>query len=139
MRTRIPRARLELLRRVALFKGMSDAELTRVDQLMDDITFEPGRVLAEEGRPGSEAFVVVDGEAEVTIVGRTVAVVGPGEVVGEMALVDAAPRNATVTARTPVHALVINPAGFAALLEEAGVSRRVLATVVRRLRTVEAG
>ena len=137
MRTRIPAGRLELLRRVSLFRGMSDAELARVDSLMDDITFEPGQVMAREGRPGHEAFVIVSGEAEVTIGDRRVALVGPGEVIGEMSLIDNAPRNATLTSTTCLQALVIDPAGFGALLEEAGVSRRVLTTVVKRLRAVE--
>ena len=138
MRTKIPAGRLELLRRVTLFRGMSDAELIRVDKLMDDITFEAGQVLAREGRPGHEAFIIVRGEATVTIGDREVAVVGPGEVIGEMSLVDQAPRNATLTARTRIEALVIDPAGFGTLLEEAGVRRRVLTTVVKRLRAVEA-
>jgi CRP/FNR family cyclic AMP-dependent transcriptional regulator len=137
MRTRVPASRLQFLRRVSLFRGLSDAELARVDRLMDDVTIEPGHELVREGGVGHEAFVIVAGEADVTIGGQKVAVVGPGDVVGEMALVDQSRRNATVRARSPMQVLAIDPAGFGALLDEAGVSRQVLKTVVRRLRAAE--
>jgi CRP-like cAMP-binding protein len=137
MRTRVPASRLQFLRRVPLFRGMSDSELARVDRLMDDVNLETGHELVREGSFGHEAFVIVAGEADVSIGGHKVAVVGPGEVVGEMALVDHSPRNATVRARSPMQVLAVDPANFAALLDEGGVSRQVLKTVVRRLRAAE--
>jgi CRP/FNR family cyclic AMP-dependent transcriptional regulator len=138
MRTKIPPRRLELLRRVPLFRGLSDAEITRIDQLVDEIDRAPGAVLTRQGQVGAEAFVIVSGTAAVTIDGSEVAMLGPGDMVGEMALVDPAPRNATVTVRTPMVALVVDRRGFGAVLREAGVRQHLLEMVVRRLRAVEA-
>ena len=59
---------------------------------------------------------------------------GPGEFVGEMSLFDAAPRSATVTALTRVEALVAGTQGFATLLNDAAVLRRLAASLARRLR-----
>jgi CRP-like cAMP-binding protein len=138
MRTKLPPSRLQLLRQVSLFRGLSEAELARIDRLVDDVELEAGHVLTREGRSGSEAFVIVSGTAAVTIGGAEMAMLGPGEVVGEMSLIDNAPRTATVTARTPMVVLVLDPRGFSGLLGEEGANRQVLRSVVRRLRALEA-
>lgn len=96
-----------------------------------------GDIVTREGDPGDTAYIIVSGEAEVTIEGRTVATVGPGEIVGEMALLDGSPRVATVAASTPMRLIAIPQDLFGALLEERSVAARLLATVVGRLRAVE--
>ena len=137
MHTKIPASRLEQLRRLAIFAPLSDAELVRVDRLVVDIDLEAGHVLTRQGRVGRQAFIVVDGQGAVTISGRPVATVGPGDMIGEMALIDGQPRTATVTAITPMRVLVLDPASLNSLLIEAGVARRVLKLVTGRLRAVE--
>ena len=61
---------------------------------------EPGDILFREGDDGEEMFAVIDGELELQVAGRAVDRVGPGAIVGEMALIDRSPRSATVVARS---------------------------------------
>ena len=70
-------------------------------ELADDVDAEPGAVLVDQGRVGQECYVILEGEASVYVSGEHVATSGPGSMVGEMALVEHKPRNATVVADTP--------------------------------------
>ena len=88
---------MELLRGVSLFSACSKAELSRIASLADQIEVPKGKVLTREGEPGSEFFVVVEGQASVMIGERgRVAPMGPGASLGEMSLLDQGPRTATV-------------------------------------------
>lgn len=121
------------LRDVELFAGLDRKSVRLVGSITTSIDRPAGTVLIEEGRPGLEAFVVIDGEASVTVDGREVGVVGPGEVVGEVALLDNRPRTATVTALTPMRVLVLSRAEFNTLLDRVpDVTRKILATVQAR-------
>ena len=103
--------------------------------LFDEVLLAPGERIVGEGEPGRELFLILDGEAAVTVHDQAVATVGPGEFVGEMTLFERAPRSATVTALTPMRTLVAGAQSFAALLNDAAVLRRLAATLARRLRT----
>jgi CRP/FNR family cyclic AMP-dependent transcriptional regulator len=129
---------LKMLRSVPLLAGLTDRELTWVDRLVTLVDVEAGDVLTTEGTTGREAFVLMSGTAVVTIAGREVATVGPGDVVGEMAVLDGQPRTATVTALEPMRVLAIDPRSFRTLLGEPGIARKVLAAEVARLRVADA-
>ena len=78
------------------------------------------------------------GEADVTRGGRPVATVGPGEYFGELSLLDDSPRNATVTARTPMTLLRLRRREFAAVLDSwPGVAHKLLQQMARRLRLAD--
>ena len=66
----------------------------------DGIKFPAGAVIFEEGTKGLEMYVIVEGEVEISLRGKTLAVASAGEIVGEMALLKNAARSATVTAKT---------------------------------------
>ena len=86
--------------------------------MAEEIEVEEGDVLIEEGTPGHDFFVVVDGALDVVKEGRgRVDVVGPEDFVGETALLSRRPRNATVTAAMAASLLRIGDADFVALLE----------------------
>ncbi len=102
---------------VALFSGLGRAALRVVGSLTTGVDGAAGTVWTTEGKPGLEAFVVVDGEASVSVDGREVAVLGPGAVFGEMAVLDRMPRTATVTALTPMRVLVMGTSEFRSLLD----------------------
>jgi len=102
--------------------------------LFDEVWIESGERLINEGETGRELFLVLDGEAAVTVDDQAVATVGPGEFLGEMTLFERAPRSATVTALTPMRTLVAGAQSFATLLNDAAVLRRLAATLARRLR-----
>ena len=110
--------KVEHLREALLLEGSSDDALRRIAQMADEIAVPAGYVLVYEGDWGDEVFVVADGEARVTAGGRTLAVLGASAVIGEIAVLDPAPRTATVTALTSMRCFVLNRDAFDALLDE---------------------
>jgi len=125
----------EHLATVPLFARCSSGDLAKIARLTDEIEVEAGRELVVEGDAGHEAFVVVDGSAAISQGGVEVATVGPGAVFGEMALIDRVPRNATVTATTPMRLLVIGQREFSGLLDEAPDFRTsILSALADRVR-----
>lgn len=129
---------VDLLRCVPGLKGLSDRALSEVAPLVDEVAVEPGFVLTREGIIGDEAFVIIEGEGEVFIDGETVATVGPGEFVGEMAMLDHQPRSATVRAKTPIRALVIGPRAFSTFVGTGTVAQAIAFQLSRRLRNADA-
>jgi CRP-like cAMP-binding protein len=125
-----------LLAVVPLFAGLDAADLARIDDLVTEVTVPAGRVLMSEGDVGRESFVVADGWARVSVAGREVGRVGPGGMLGEMALLDRRhARTATVTASSTMTLLVLDPGAFdRLLLEHPRVTRQVAATLAARLR-----
>jgi CRP-like cAMP-binding protein len=122
------------LARVPLFKGLSKGQLAEISGLMTCVEISAGTVPARQGEIGREFVILLEGEVEVARDGRVVAVRGPGEYLGEMALLDDRPRTATVTAKTDATVEVLNRAEFVSLLAEAPeLSSRIMATVARRL------
>lgn len=103
---------------VGLFQGFTAAQLRRVAKLADEVEAEPGAELISQGRPGQEAFVVIEGTAAVYIGGEKRDEVGPGEIVGEMALIDHQPRTADVRAETAMKLLAFEARHFRRLLDE---------------------
>ncbi len=130
--------KVERLSQVQLFSTCSKRELARIAALTTEIEVPEGRVLMRQGAPGRECFVIEEGTAKATMLGRKSRMMGPGECFGEMALLDAAPRSATVTAASDMRVLVLDSREFSTLLEDVpAVARKVLAAVAERLRTAE--
>jgi CRP/FNR family transcriptional regulator, cyclic AMP receptor protein len=126
---------LDHLRAVPLFSGCSNADLQAISRAVDGINVEAGRVIVREGEAGKEAFIVVEGEATVSQHDADVATIGPGAPFGEMALVDRAARNATVTAKTAMRLLVIGQREFGGLMDESpAFTRTILSALAARLR-----
>lgn len=131
---RKPAERAALLTNVSFFEGFSDAELRRVSALSDEVRVHAGSVLVDQGDPGSHCFVIVDGTASVYVRGEHVAGLGPGSMVGEMALVDHRPRSATVVADTELDLLRFDAAAFRHLLDEMPkASERVMTLLHARM------
>jgi CRP-like cAMP-binding protein len=123
------------LRDVAPFSSCSDTELIFIGNRTYDLSARPGDTLARHGSDGREWVLIVSGTASVTIDGVIVARLGPGESVGEMALIDRGVRTATVLAETEITAVVASRSEFEQILHEVpAVMFWLLATVVRRLR-----
>jgi CRP-like cAMP-binding protein len=127
-------SKIELISRVPLFERCSKRELEAIASLADQVEREEGRVLVREGELGREFWVVVDGIADVSRDGQTVATLGAGDFFGEIALVSNVPRNATVTAASALVGLVISSRDFWTLLDESPeTQRKILETVGDRL------
>jgi len=128
-------ATFERIRTLDFFSGFSDEELRQVARLSEEVEADPGAELTEQGRTGDVAYVILDGTARVTMAGQEVATVGPGETVGEMALLSHKPRNATVTATTAMKLLALDTRQFKELLEKnPRVMDRITAELNTRLR-----
>jgi CRP/FNR family transcriptional regulator, cyclic AMP receptor protein len=131
-------AKLRLLGGVPLFSACSRAELNRIASLVDQLEAPAGKVLAQEGDPGWEFFVIAEGKAKATSKGRKVASFGPGSFFGEMSLLDEGPRSATVSAETDVQLLVLTSRSFSTLIaDNPSVSRKLLRGMAERLRGAE--
>lgn len=109
---------LNHLASVPLFSGCTTKELRDIAKATVELTLDQGKEFVTQGDVGREAFIIVDGTAEVTRSGQTIGQLGPGDCVGELALLDHGPRTATVTATTPLTVLVLGPREFSGLLDE---------------------
>jgi CRP/FNR family cyclic AMP-dependent transcriptional regulator len=129
---------LKHLGEVTLFSSLSKKDLRTIAKASTEATFEPGRVLTDQGGAGREAFVILNGTAAVKRSNRKIATLGPGDCVGELALLDRGPRTATVVTETPVRALVLGNREFNALLDEVpGLSHKLLAALATRVRELD--
>ena len=126
--------KIDLLKRAPLFAACSRKELGEAARIADEIDFPAGDVLIHEGRQGRQFYAIVEGTVRVTRKGRTVPIKGGADFFGEMALLTNAPTNATVTAATPVRALVIPAHSFRGLLERSpGIQLKVLRSLAERV------
>jgi CRP/FNR family cyclic AMP-dependent transcriptional regulator len=126
--------KVEALSRAPLFEGLSKQELRQLAQASEDLEVPVGTALCREGELGSEFFVIVEGEVDVTRSGEALATRGPGDFVGEIALVEDTRRTATVTAKTPVRFFVLTRRSFQTLIDEnPGVERKVLRALAKRV------
>ena len=128
----------EVLSTVPLFARCTKKELAALSRLTTRMTLPAGDVVTRQGRVGREFVVIVDGTATVAIDGQTVATLGAGDFLGEIALLDGGPRTATVTADTDLVAEVMSHQEFASLLVEVPyVTRSILKGVAARLRAAD--
>ena len=127
-------AKIELLKRVPLFERCSQRELGQIAMLADELDLPSARDLTREGASGFEFIILVEGEADVVRGARVVNELGPGDFVGEIALVSGKPRTATVRTRGPARVLVITASGFRMLMHDVpSIKDKVLAAVTARI------
>jgi CRP-like cAMP-binding protein len=100
---------------VPLFEGLSRKERDHVSRWADVIDVPAGYHLADQGAFAHEFFALLDGNVEVTKDGERLVELGPGDFFGEIALVEHDRRTATVTATTPVTAIVMHARDFDAM------------------------
>lgn len=133
---------LEFLRQLPLFSGLPEQDLVRLSELATPAVIEPGQVLMVEGEREDSLFVILEGECEVSKrAGEkdvTIAFRGPGEVMGEMALLGETPRSATVTANGEVKLLRLDKDSFQSVLRSSPeAALAILDTVTGRLRDTQ--
>jgi CRP/FNR family transcriptional regulator, cyclic AMP receptor protein len=132
--------KVDLLRTVPLFSACSRRELRRIAAIADEIDVDEGKVLARQGDPGRELFILLEGTVKVERYGEQVNALGPGDFVGESALILGKARNATITTTSPVRVLVITDNSFRRLLrEDPKISTKVLETAAARMPPDESG
>jgi signal transduction histidine kinase len=138
-----PGSNRSLLRPLPLFAELREEDLERLCRGARRVSVEPGQVVMEQGTPGDGLYIVVDGELEVIRAAEDgvvpLATRGPGEFVGEMSLLERAPRTATVRALTAAELVVIEPAEFQELIATSPhAATTVLRLMAGRLRSTEA-
>lgn len=127
------------LKEISVFSELSKRELKSVAQLMTEVHLKQGATLTKQGSVGREFMVIVDGTAKVSIDERAVAHLGPGDFLGELAIISGEPRSATVIATSDMVLEVLNRREFMALLDESTLlSKKILIGAVKRLQANEA-
>ena len=130
---------LHHLAKVPLFSACSKKELQTIARASDDVEVPKGKVLVEEGKPGHEFFLIIDGSAAVKRGKKTVAKLGPGQYFGELALLDRGPRSASVEATSDLDVLVLGQREFAGVIDEVpSLAHKLLTSMAQRLREADA-
>jgi CRP-like cAMP-binding protein len=128
----------ELLGKVGLFAGLPKRKLQQIADMCREHTFAPGESIVTEGDLTGRFYLIVEGGATVQVRGHEVATLGPGQYFGEFAVLDQAPRSATVMATTPVRAYSLASITLRPLLkEEPEITYRLLLNACERLRALE--
>jgi CRP-like cAMP-binding protein len=127
-------APVESIRRVPLFSDLDKRELETIAGSMKPRTFTAGSNVIEEGTTGVGFFVIDSGNAKVSVGGREVAILGPGDYFGEVALIAGIGRTATVTADTELACYGMSFWDFRPLVESnASIAWKLLQAMAKRL------
>jgi CRP-like cAMP-binding protein len=130
--------KLELLRRTPLLAGLGRGDIEEVGRLADEVDLKADHVLMRQGDPGREFFVIIEGQVRIDRDGRTIRTIGPGEFLGDIALVTEGPRTATATTVTPCRLLVVGHREFHQLMDQyPSIRLSVLESMAMRLRDLE--
>ena len=131
---------VDLLARVPLLSGLEPAELERIAQVAIPRSFPKGARVFHEGDTSDACYVIRSGEVRVTREhpdGRAIALatLGPGELVGELAMIDGGVRSASVEALTDVDLLAVSATDMRGLLERnAQITAKLVVALTKRLR-----
>lgn len=103
---------------ISFFAGFDRQALEKISAMGERCEVEVGGVITEQGDVGREAYVVVSGEVQVQVNGHPIATVGPGSLLGEMALLDLRPRSASLVAVTPAELVIFDAKQFRTILDD---------------------
>ena len=128
-------ASTDMLKKVPLFSGLDEKELSAIASSMRERKFRAGDTVTQEGAGGVGFFVVESGEADVNVGGETRGSVGPGDYFGEIALINESPRTATLTARTDMICYGMTPWDFRPLVESnSSIAWKLLTAMAEKMR-----
>ena len=130
--------RAEMLSRVPLFSSLTQRQLDDLAREAELVSAPAGALLATQGRPGEELFVLLSGSAVVRRNNRRIAQLGPGDFFGEMSLIDGGLRSASVGLNEPADVLVLRRSQFRRLLAATPrLAEQLLITMAHRLREAD--
>lgn len=90
------------LKNISVFAGLDDGTLETIATLASEVSVPAGKELVREGDFSYDLLAIEEGTAAVTRSGETLADLGPGDIIGEMGVLERSQRNATVTATSPM-------------------------------------
>ncbi|HEY8439240.1 MAG TPA: Crp/Fnr family transcriptional regulator [Candidatus Limnocylindrales bacterium] len=129
------------LRRCGLFGAADDDAIETLVRVLRVRRFRRGETIFHQGDPGDALFVVDQGSVKVVLPSdegaepAIVAILGPGEFFGELAILDGAPHSATIVAVEPTETLVLHRDAFLSLIDsDAGLRRALLASLATEIR-----
>jgi len=126
------------LRQLHVFDGLSRKQRRLLASRADELEVSPGKMLCSKGETAHQFFVIEDGTAKVVRDGQYLDELGPGDFFGEMGLLDNAPRNADVVAKTPLRLMVLSGRALRDLEREApGFARRLSRSIEQRRHWLE--
>jgi CRP/FNR family transcriptional regulator, cyclic AMP receptor protein len=126
---------VDRLKTVPLFGGLSHSQLEQLAEWIDEVELPSGKRLLKEGAFAYEFVLIESGTATVSIEGRHVNDLGAGDFFGEIALLAAPRRTASVETTSPMRAGVITGANFRAMIREfPHIAERVYVAMEERLR-----
>lgn len=126
------------LKAVPLFGHMAKRELDLLVRQADHLRYPARHQVIKQGTPGEEFWLVIEGNLVVERAGTTVATLGPGDWFGELSVIDAGPRDATITSTTSVELMVIGRRQFwGALQGSPTLMRKVIVGLARRLHEMD--
>ncbi len=123
------------LKGVDLFKTIPAEELSAIAQITDEVEYAPEQTVFKEGDQGDAMYLIVDGRVKIFVGERNLAELGIGQCFGEMAILDAEPRSASVAALSDLTLLKIKREDFDEILaEKPEISRGIIKVLTTRLR-----
>jgi CRP-like cAMP-binding protein len=123
------------LKGVDLFRSIAAEELSHIAQITDEVEYAPDDTFIKEGDKGDSMYLIVDGKVKVHSGEHVLAELGPSQCVGEMSILDAEPRSASITALTELTLLKIQREDFGEILaEKPEISSGIIKVLTRRLR-----
>ena len=129
---------LESLKNVPLFNACSKKELEKVAKAADEITMTEGSLIIDQGQTGREAFIILSGDVTIKRSGRKIAVLGAGDVVGELSLLDHGPRTASAICATDCSLLVIDQRRFISVLDDVpSIAHKLMGVLASRIRQMD--
>ena len=119
----MPSPLIQQLKNISLFCDLPERDLNELASKVVEHTYSPGEALMRKGETGDSLFLIVDGSVKIVsenAQGEELILnqCGPGETIGEMALLDAAPRSASAIAVTATSAFELNHAAFTATINQ---------------------
>jgi CRP/FNR family transcriptional regulator, cyclic AMP receptor protein len=104
--------KVEALGRVPLFSRCSRKELEFIASRTDEVDLKSDYTLIKQGAPSDTFYVLLEGEATVSVDGKSRAALHAGDFFGEISMLDRGPATATVVTSTPVRAMVMSHVQF---------------------------
>ena len=126
------------LKSVDLFSRIPGEDLAQVAGIAQEVTFERGQLIIQEGDMGDSMFLIIEGQVTVHHLGTELSRLAEKQSFGEMAILDNEPRSASVTAQTDVTCLKIEREDFYELMsEKIEIAHGIIRTLTQRLRDTD--